>query len=698
MAQSISFGAYTIHIDGGKLSVLDQNGQVIATADLTTDAAAKIALPNGQVLDMARLADALSSDHLADFATAAGDAGVAGGAAGSGMFFHGGQVHGLGGFSEMHVIEASPETPGSLLSTENQQPSPTAFFALRRAPAGETIPAPPSNQLPADHTPHHKLRDDNQPANSHASDNAGSNNASGDNPPASSHASDNAGGNNPSGDNPPANSHASDNAGGNNASGNNPPAIETPVDSAPIAVDEVMSLKEDTTLHGAVIASDVDGDHLVYGLVDGPQHGTVSFDSNGTYTYTPNDDYNGSDSFTFKANDGSLDSNTGIVNLTVTPVDDAPVASDAAATTPEDTALKGHVTATDVDGDHLTYSLVSGPQHGTISLNSDGTYTYTPNADYNGADSFTYKASDGSLESHAGIANLTVTPVNDAPVITADNTALHYYETSAGTGPRSQTFSAQPHVQITDIDSAHMSTATLDTHGFQHGDTLHIGTSPLFDVTVTQTGDDYHVSISAKSGSESTADFQNLLNSVSFDSTGSQDGMRVLDYAVTDDQHAVSNTAHGTINIQSSYEVWVSQLAPNQKATGSGDDILHLDAKLTGKFDMGAGDDTVHYEINNGTLNHQMASNLQNAEHIDTTGHGNNTVSLSINDVLNMTDGDHFLTIIGDKSDTVNLTGDNSSHQWQQAGSHDGFNVYTWSDPNHAAVVEISQIMHQTAG
>ncbi|HVI91416.1 MAG TPA: hypothetical protein VM659_24180, partial [Dongiaceae bacterium] len=235
-----------------------------------------------------------------------------------------------------------------------------------------------------------------------------------------------------------------------------------------------------------------------------------------------------------------------------------------------------------------------------------------------------------------------------------------------------------------------------DTHGFQHGDTLHIGASSLFDVTVSQTGDDYHVSISAKSGSESTTDFQNFLNSISFDSTSSHDGVRSLDYTVTDDQHTVSNTAHGTVDIQSSYEVWASQLAPNQNSLGSGDDILHLDHKLTGLFDMGSGDDTVKYEVNNGTFNHQTAPNLQNVEHIDTTGYGTNTVSLSISDVLNMTDGDHFLTIVGDKSDTVNLTGDNSSHQWQQTGSHDGFNVYTWSDPTHAVTVEISQLMHQS--
>ncbi|HWU00151.1 MAG TPA: cadherin-like domain-containing protein, partial [Terriglobales bacterium] len=456
-------------------------------------------------------------------------------------------------------------------------------------------------------------------------------------------------------------------------------------------------IAEDTTAHNHVTATDVDGDHLTYSLVNGPQHGTVAFNTDGTYTYTPNADYNGTDSFTYKANDGSLNSNTGTVNLTVTPVNDAPVAANASITTAEDTNVQSHVTATDVDGDHLTYSLVTGPQHGTVTFGSDGNFVYKPLGDYFGNDSFTYQASDGSLSSNVATVALTVTPVDDAPVISADTTVLDHYETLAGASTQSQTFSAQPHVQITDVDSTQMSSATIDTHGFQHGDALHVGSSSLFNVTVSQSGDDYHISIAAKAGSESTTHFQDFINSISFSSTSTHDGTRTLDYTVTDDQHAVSNTAHGAVNIQSSYEVWASQLAPSQNTLGSGDDILHLDSKLTGKFDMGSGDDTVHFEINNGTFNHQTAPNLQNVEHIDTTGYGTNTVSLSISDVLNMTDGGHFLSIVGDKADSVNLTGDNSANHWQQTGSHDGFNVYTWSDPNHAAVVEISQIMHQSA-
>ena len=74
-------------------------------------------------------------------------------------------------------------------------------------------------------------------------------------------------------------------------------------------------------------------------------------------------------------------------------------------TTAEDTQVHGQVAATDVDGDHLGYSLVSGPQHGTITFNADGSYVYTQGKDYNGADSFTFKANDGSLDSTSSEAS-----------------------------------------------------------------------------------------------------------------------------------------------------------------------------------------------------------------------------------------------------------------------------------------------------
>src|SRR5205085_1814162 len=136
--------------------------------------------------------------------------------------------------------------------------------------------------------------------------------------------------------------------------------------------------------------------------------------------------------FSYKFSDGALDSNLAIADLTITPVNDAPVASNAALTTAEDAALTvdlrvfGH----DVDSASLTPAIVAGPAHGSFVRNADGTFTYTPAAASYGADSFTYKVSDGQAGSNVATVTLQITPVNDAPVArdtavtTAEDTAL----------------------------------------------------------------------------------------------------------------------------------------------------------------------------------------------------------------------------------------------------------------------------------
>src|SRR5207237_1089673 len=142
------------------------------------------------------------------------------------------------------------------------------------------------------------------------------------------------------------------------------------VNDAPVASGGSATTGEDTALAGSVSASDVEGSALTYTLVSGPAHGTLVLNAGGTYTYTPNPNYNGADSFTFKANDGSLDSNVATVSITLAAVNDAPVATGGSASTLEDTALSGSVSATDVEGGVLTYSVVTAPTHGAFVLNA----------------------------------------------------------------------------------------------------------------------------------------------------------------------------------------------------------------------------------------------------------------------------------------------------------------------------------------
>ncbi|MCM3629584.1 Ig-like domain-containing protein [Paenibacillus glycanilyticus] len=187
------------------------------------------------------------------------------------------------------------------------------------------------------------------------------------------------------------------------------------VNEAPVAQNDTLQTEEDKPLDGSALATDSDGDSLQYSVVGQPSHGDVTMNSNGTFTYTPDANYNGPDSFTFKANDGSEDSNTASISITITAVNDAPTADASSKTTAEDTAVSGSVTGQDIDSSTLTYVLVTEPEHGTLAFNPDGTYTYTPDKDFNGSDSFTFKANDGSLDSAPATVTITVTPVNDDP-------------------------------------------------------------------------------------------------------------------------------------------------------------------------------------------------------------------------------------------------------------------------------------------
>ncbi|HEY7512239.1 MAG TPA: Ig-like domain-containing protein, partial [Vicinamibacteria bacterium] len=188
----------------------------------------------------------------------------------------------------------------------------------------------------------------------------------------------------------------------------------TPVNDAPVAASQALSTAEDTPLPVVLTATDVEGDGLSFAVMAGPQHGTLS-GTGPSLTYTPAPDYHGPDSFTFQANDGALDSNVATVAIVVTPVNDAPVAADQAVETAEDTAVAITLGAADADGDPLTYAVVAGPQHGTLS-GTGPSLTYTPAADYHGPDSFTFKANDGALDSNVATVTIEVTPVNDAPV------------------------------------------------------------------------------------------------------------------------------------------------------------------------------------------------------------------------------------------------------------------------------------------
>ena len=106
--------------------------------------------------------------------------------------------------------------------------------------------------------------------------------------------------------------------------------------------------------------------------------GSATVASNGDWTYSPTADYHGPDSSTFRANDGSVNSNTATMSITVTPVNDAPVCADDSSGGVKNQVQTGTLACTDVDGDSLTYTKVAGPSHGMATVASNGDWSYTP--------------------------------------------------------------------------------------------------------------------------------------------------------------------------------------------------------------------------------------------------------------------------------------------------------------------------------
>ncbi|HHF3271184.1 TPA: tandem-95 repeat protein, partial [Vibrio diabolicus] len=194
---------------------------------------------------------------------------------------------------------------------------------------------------------------------------------------------------------------------------------------APVAdiVADKATVVEDTATIIKVLGNDTfDGDDKVVSLDTnkGPANGTVSVNPDGSVTYTPNDNYHGTDSFTYIVTSGGVSEST-TVNVDVTPVNDAPVAKDDTAVTDEDTPVTIDVLPndTDIDGDKLSIDSASVPKaQGKVEI-VEGKLVFTPAENFNGDAEITYTVTDGQLTDEAKVT-VTVNPVNDAPTIKVD--------------------------------------------------------------------------------------------------------------------------------------------------------------------------------------------------------------------------------------------------------------------------------------
>jgi VCBS repeat-containing protein len=196
--------------------------------------------------------------------------------------------------------------------------------------------------------------------------------------------------------------------------------INAAANRAPVAVANSYSTNQNTALTVATASgvlandTDADGNTLTASLVTGPAHGSLTLNANGSFTYTPTTGYTGADSFVYRAYDGAAYSANTTVSLTVNAAANrAPVAVADKYTINQSTVLNAAAPGvlandTDADGNSLTASLVSGPAHGTLTLNANGSFVYTPWTGFNGSDSFVYRAYDGKAYSANSTVSITV--------------------------------------------------------------------------------------------------------------------------------------------------------------------------------------------------------------------------------------------------------------------------------------------------
>lgn len=167
------------------------------------------------------------------------------------------------------------------------------------------------------------------------------------------------------------------------------------------------------------------GDSLSATLVAGPSNGVLLLNPDGSFSYTPNADFSGTDNFTYRANNSTVNGNLATVTIAVTAVNDAPVASNDSYVVTEDNSLVVDAPGVlgndnDLDDNSLTAALVSTTTNGVLNFNSDGSFTYAPNPDFTGTDTFTYVANDGSSDGNVAMVAITVTALNDIPVAQND--------------------------------------------------------------------------------------------------------------------------------------------------------------------------------------------------------------------------------------------------------------------------------------
>jgi len=218
---------------------------------------------------------------------------------------------------------------------------------------------------------------------------------------------------------------------------------DAPVASAHTALDQ--EDRNTVTIDLLADAGDLDGDTLSVIYIEDAPNGKVTDNGDGTVTYVPYPDFNGTDTFSYTVSDGNGGESTGTVSVFVAPVNDAPVANDDQAQSLQDTSVIVDLLAndSDVDGDTLSVGAIGAAQNGIVTENNDGTVTYTPNNGFSGTDSFTYTVVDGNGGSATATATVTVDataqidiePAAPPPLVTTEIVVNAWGSSAGGVAP-----------------------------------------------------------------------------------------------------------------------------------------------------------------------------------------------------------------------------------------------------------------------